>query len=137
MFALTFVCHVMLDFHLLRIIVLNKGVFVCRVEGMKLGRNHSSQLWLLEHGINLLHRGFCFFHCAVDTLERHCQSQNVGFSSQVQTFKYIEFSFQRKSNLCVICNVQISLFLFVIIISYHKVKYDRPGECSPEKDCLR
>ena len=21
--------------------------------------------------------------------------------------------------------------------SYHKVKYDRPGECSPEKDCLR
>ena len=19
----------------------------------------------------------------------------------------------------------------------HKVKYDRPGECSPEKDCLR
>ena len=20
---------------------------------------------------------------------------------------------------------------------YHKVKYDRPGECSPEKDCLR
>ena len=22
-------------------------------------------------------------------------------------------------------------------ISIHKVKYDRPGECSPEKDCLR
>ena len=21
--------------------------------------------------------------------------------------------------------------------NYHKVKYDRPGECSPEKDCLR
>ena len=20
---------------------------------------------------------------------------------------------------------------------FHKVKYDRPGECSPEKDCLR
>ena len=20
---------------------------------------------------------------------------------------------------------------------HHKVKYDRPGECSPEKDCLR
>ena len=30
----------------------------------------------------------------------------------------IEFSFQKKSNLFVICNVQISLFLFVIIISY-------------------
>ena len=118
MFTLTFDCHVMLDFHLLRIIVLNKGVFVCRVEGMKLRRNHSSQLWLLEHGINSLHRGFCFFHCAFDTLERLCQSQNVGFSSRVQTFKYVEFSFQGKSNLFVICNVQISLFLFVIIISY-------------------
>ena len=23
------------------------------------------------------------------------------------------------------------------IIACHKVKYDRPGECSPEKDCLR
>ena len=22
-------------------------------------------------------------------------------------------------------------------LQYHKVKYDRPGECSPEKDCLR
>ena len=22
-------------------------------------------------------------------------------------------------------------------IKYLKVKYDRPGECSPEKDCLR
>ena len=21
--------------------------------------------------------------------------------------------------------------------NFHKVKYDRPGECSPEKDCLR
>ena len=24
-----------------------------------------------------------------------------------------------------------------ICIIYYKVKYDRPGECSPEKDCLR
>ena len=24
-----------------------------------------------------------------------------------------------------------------VISKYHKVKYDRPGECSPEKDCLR
>ena len=23
------------------------------------------------------------------------------------------------------------------MIKNHKVKYDRPGECSPEKDCLR
>ena len=23
------------------------------------------------------------------------------------------------------------------IYTFHKVKYDRPGECSPEKDCLR
>ena len=28
--------------------------------------------------------------------------------------------------------------ILVIITTYHnKVEYDRPGECSPEKDCLR
>ena len=26
---------------------------------------------------------------------------------------------------------------FVMSVTTHKVKYDRPGECSPEKDCLR
>ena len=25
----------------------------------------------------------------------------------------------------------------IYIYIYHKVKDDRPGECSPEKDCLR
>jgi len=37
---------------------LNKCVFVCCVEGIKLSRNHSSQLLLLEHGINSLHGPF-------------------------------------------------------------------------------
>ena len=28
--------------------------------------------------------------------------------------------------------------IFVLCkLGTHKVKYDRPGECSPEKDCLR
>ena len=36
----------------------NKCVFVCCAEGIKLGRNHSSQLLLLEHGINSLHGPF-------------------------------------------------------------------------------
>ena len=24
-----------------------------------------------------------------------------------------------------------------LTVEFYKVKYDRPGECSPEKDCLR
>ena len=31
----------------------------------------------------------------------------------------------------------IALLAYVNMLLFHKVKYDRPGECSPEKDCLR
>ena len=39
----------------------------------------------------------------------------------------------------IVINIVINIITIVIIITIisHKVKYDRPGECSPEKDCLR
>ena len=30
-----------------------------------------------------------------------------------------------------------SVEILTNLYTYHKVKYDRPGECSPETDCLR
>ena len=37
----------------------------------------------------------------------------------------------------ILITIIIIVLVFVITTTIHKVKYDRPGECSPEKDCLR
>ena len=44
---------------------------------------------------------------------------------------------QLSESVEIVESAKTSVLSFSNMAGYYKVKYDRPGECSPEKDCLR
>ena len=65
---------------------------------------------------------------------QHCDKDVFLSKSYVNILSLKDFSFLSLISQDIAC---IFLSLISQDITCHKVKYDRPGECSPEKDCLR